>query len=66
LVGLEVSNEAGESLGRVASLIGGAAHDVLVVRDERGQERLLPFVAAVVRDVNRAGGRIRVVWQVDW
>lgn len=66
LVGLEVSNEAGESLGRVASLIGGAAHDVLVVRDEHGHERLLPFVDAVVRDVNRTGGSIRVAWQADW
>ena len=66
LVGLEVSNEAGESLGRVASLIGGAAHDVLVVRDEHGHERLLPFVDAVVRDVNRADGSIRVAWQADW
>jgi len=66
LVGLEVSNEAGESLGRVASLISTGAHDVLVVRDEAGHERLLPFVEAVVRDVDRAGGIIRVAWQVDW
>lgn len=66
LVGLEVSNEAGELLGRVASLICGGAHDVLVVRDEGGHERLLPFVDAVVRDVNRTGGCIRVAWQADW
>lgn len=66
LVGLEVSSEAGESLGYVVRLISAGAHDVLVVADELGHERLLPFVEAVVREVNRGGGMIRVAWQADW
>jgi 16S rRNA processing protein RimM len=66
LVGLEVVNEDGECLGRVAELISTGAHEVLVVRDEQGCERLLPFVQHVVRHVDRAGSTIRVAWQLDW
>ncbi|MDD5249999.1 MAG: ribosome maturation factor RimM [Rhodocyclaceae bacterium] len=67
LVGLRVVNEAGEALGTVASLIETGANQVLVVKDEAGQrERLLPFVADIVKDVAVAEGCIRVAWQQDW
>lgn len=67
LVGLDVVNEAGESLGKVASLIEAGAHQVLVVQDEGGQrEHLLPFVAGVVKEVAVAAGCIRVAWGKDW
>lgn len=66
LVGLEVINQAGEVLGRVAELMRSGAHEVLDVRDASGQRRLLPFVAAVVREVDLDGGRIRVEWERDW
>ncbi|MGE5468839.1 MAG: ribosome maturation factor RimM [Ignavibacteria bacterium] len=67
LVGLEVVNEAGESLGKVASLIEAGANQVLTVKDEAAdKEHLLPFVAEVVKDVDLAGGRICVAWGKDW
>jgi 16S rRNA processing protein RimM len=66
LVGLAVSNEDGQHLGQVATLISAGAHEVLVIHDESGQERLLPFVEAVVKEVDRASGVIRVAWQADW
>ncbi|MGB0129404.1 MAG: ribosome maturation factor RimM [Rhodocyclaceae bacterium] len=66
LVGLAVSNEENRLLGCVTGLISAGAHDVLVVQDEAGQERLLPFVEAVVKRVDRATGMIRVAWQADW
>lgn len=66
LIGLAVVNEAGAALGRVASLIDTGAHQVLALRDEAGLERLLPFVEAVVKQVDRAAGVIRVDWQADW
>lgn len=67
LVGLEVMNEAGETLGKVTSLIEAGAHQVLVVQDEGGtREHLLPFVADVVKEVAVAAGRIRVAWGKDW
>lgn len=65
LVGLEVQNSKGESLGRVSSMISAAANDVLVVQDG-DTERLLPFVGSVVEQVDVASGVIRVVWERDW
>lgn len=65
LVGLAVENESGEALGTVDSLLETGANQVLVVRDGE-VERLLPFVAAVVKDVAVAEGRIRVAWGKDW
>lgn len=64
LIGLSVVNLAGDSLGRVAGLLETGAHDVL--RVENGRERLIPFVGAVVREVDLAAGRIRVDWAADW
>ncbi|MDR1935484.1 MAG: ribosome maturation factor RimM [Candidatus Accumulibacter sp.] len=66
LVGLEVVNGQGQPLGRVAGLIATGANDVLQVVDEAGRERLLPFVNAVVRDVDLPGRRILADWQADW
>jgi 16S rRNA processing protein RimM len=71
LVGLEVVNTREQALGRVAGLIGTGANDVLrvVAEDEEegeGRERLLPFVDAVIREVDVPGRRIRVDWEVDW
>ncbi|MFA7269054.1 MAG: ribosome maturation factor RimM [Sterolibacterium sp.] len=69
LVGLEVVNIQGERLGKVTRLLSGSAHEVLCVGDGEGgemQERLLPFVAQVVKSVDTANGTIRVEWGVDW
>lgn len=66
LIGLEVVNTAGESLGRVESLIETGANDVLSVAAGDGTKRLLPFVAAVVLAVEKEIGRIRVEWGSDW
>lgn len=69
LIGLAVFNARGEGLGRVVDLIETGAHAVLVVREGEGEElreRLLPFVAAVVSEVDRQSGVIRVAWERDW
>jgi 16S rRNA processing protein RimM len=66
LVGLDVVNQSDERLGRVAELVRTGAHEVLDVRDEGGSQRLLPFVAAVIKEVDLAGRRIRVDWERDW
>jgi len=69
LIGLDVVNEKGERLGRVAELIETGANDVLVVHEGEGKamrERLLPFVAQVVSEVDVPNRRIRVAWEADW
>ena len=54
LVGLEVVEEGGRALGRVARVDPGVANDVLVLEDGT----LLPFVEACVGDVDVAAGTI--------
>jgi 16S rRNA processing protein RimM len=65
LVGLEVVNAEGLSLGRVTGVFSTGPHDVLRVGEGR-EERLLPFVATVVRAVDLAARRIDVEWGADW
>lgn len=65
LIGLRVENGDGFALGVVEELIETGANQVLVVRKD-GEERLLPFIGAVVKDVDLAAGRILVDWAADW
>jgi 16S rRNA processing protein RimM len=65
LVGLDVVNAGGESLGKVQELFSTGANDVMRVGEGKG-ERLLPFVGTVVRNVDLAARRIEVEWGLDW
>ena len=64
LIGLEVVNIQGEVLGKVTELLETGANDVLVVEGER--ERLLPFIAQVILQVDLEAGRINVDWGADY
>jgi len=66
LVGLEVVNTQGTTLGRVLGLIETPANDVMRVGVAGEREQLLPFVAAVVLDVDIQAGCVRVDWEKDW
>jgi 16S rRNA processing protein RimM len=66
LIGLEVINTQGVVLGRVLGLIETPANDVLRVGVADEREQLLPFVGAVVLDVDLPAGRMRVDWEQDW
>ncbi len=65
LIGLDVVNLAGETLGRVEGLLETGANDVLQVRDGE-TERLLPFVDGVVKEVDLEAGRLVVDWGLDY
>jgi 16S rRNA processing protein RimM len=56
LVGLEVEEEGGRILGRVAAVQPGVANDVL----ELDSGTALPLVDACVREIDLEGGRILV------
>ena len=56
LVGLEVVEEGGRTLGRVATVEPGVANDALAL----DSGRLLPLVEACVRDIDLEAGRIIV------
>lgn len=64
LIGLKVVNAAGQELGSITGLLETGANDVLVVQGER--ERLIPFVAQVVLEVDLAAGLVRVDWGLDY
>lgn len=64
LIGLEVVNREGVRLGQVAEVFATGANDVLVVRGER--ERLIPFVEAVVVDVDLEGALLTLDWGADY
>ena len=64
LIGLAVVNESAQALGRISGILQTGANDVLVVTGER--ERLIPFIAEVIRDVDLAAGVMRVEWGADY
>lgn len=60
LVGLAVVTPAGERLGEVARIEHAPASDLLVLRRPEGRTALIPFVKAIVPEVDLAGGRVVV------
>lgn len=74
LIGMAVVNRQGDMLGQVTDLIETGAHSVLrVLRPDVAAaaspaeaERLIPFVAAYVDDVDLARRRITVDWGLDY
>lgn len=64
LVGAEVVNRSGASLGRVGRVFDNGAHDVIEVEGER--QRLLPWVEGVIERVDTGARRIEVDWEADW
>ncbi|MFN3860481.1 MAG: ribosome maturation factor RimM [Roseateles sp.] len=73
LIGLDVVNRESQVLGRVIGLIDTGPHAVLRILPpglqepaKPDQERLIPFVAAFVDDVDLAAKQIKVDWGVDY
>ena len=68
LIGLTVVNVSGVVLGTVSRVFETGANDVLVVEElvKGGRERLLPYIAPVILQVDAAGGTITVDWGVDY
>jgi 16S rRNA processing protein RimM len=66
LIGLQVFNKDEVLLGKVDSLLETGANDVLVVKDEHGKKRMIPFVGAIVLEVDIKAGRIVADWGLDY
>jgi 16S rRNA processing protein RimM len=60
LVGLTAYDQQGTRLGEVAGLVRGGAQDLLTVRTPDGREALVPFVKALVPEVDLGAGRVVV------
>lgn len=69
LIGLEVVNRAGLSLGRIRELLSTGPQSVLVItylRDGKEVERLIPFVDAFVDGVDLPNRVVRVDWLLEY
>jgi 16S rRNA processing protein RimM len=73
LIGLTVVNREGVELGVVRDLMATGPTSVLVLEyletvegEQRAAERLIPFVATYIDDVDRAARRITADWQPDY
>ena len=69
LIGLDVVNREGLTLGQVRELLSTGPQTVLVVTQEEGGkpvERMIPFVSAYIDQVDLRGRRITVDWQPDY
>jgi 16S rRNA processing protein RimM len=62
LIGCEMSNPAGEALGRVTAIDDHGAHPII----ETDAGLLIPYVDAYLVEVVPDEGRIVVDWQADW
>ncbi|HEY8533873.1 MAG TPA: ribosome maturation factor RimM [Micromonospora sp.] len=58
LIGLAAVDTRGEPLGEVVRVEHAPASDLLVVRRPDGRTALVPFVSAIVPQVDLAGGRV--------
>lgn len=58
LIGLRALSTQGEHMGEVVDLEPGVAQDRLVVRTPRGRRVAVPFVAALVPQVDPEGGTV--------
>ena len=59
LIGLEV-REAGESLGKIADIMENTAHDIFVVRNDAGEEILIPALKEIVIHIDPDEGYMDV------
>ena len=58
LVGLKAVTVGGEEVGEVTALESRPAQDLLVLRLTDGRQARVPFVTAIVPEVDIAGGRV--------
>lgn len=60
LIGLAAYDEHGNHLGEVTALVHGGAQDLLTIRTPDRRDTLVPFVKALVPEVDLAAGRVVV------
>jgi 16S rRNA processing protein RimM len=66
IVGLEVVDEQEQILGRVTDVLQTGSNDVYVVKTTDGKELLLAAIDSVVKEIDIAAGRMRVIVPEYW
>ncbi|MEK6752812.1 MAG: ribosome maturation factor RimM [Chloroflexota bacterium] len=60
MIGLDVVDDNGNALGKLAEILETGANDVYIVRDEAGKEILLPAIPSVILNVDMEARIIKV------
>ena len=60
LIGLDVFTESNEYLGKVDDIFSTGSNDVYVVKDELGNQKLLPGIDEVIKQIDLESGKIIV------
>lgn len=66
LIGLSVKNQQSNELGYVDQLFATGSNDVLVVKDNEGKERYIPFIKEVIIDVDFDQKTILIDWDASF
>ena len=65
ILGMQVTDESGQLLGKVTEIIATGANDVYIVEDEMGSEKLIPAIKSVVVEVDRQK-KVIIVRPPEW
>ncbi len=60
LIDLDIVDDSGNALGKLAEILETGANDVYIVRDEAGKEILLPAIPSVILNVDMDARVIKV------
>ncbi len=67
LIGLQVFDTSKNTIGTLVRLMETGANDVMVVRDEKGAEHLIPYVMRqVIKKVNLDNKTMIVDWDIEY
>lgn len=69
LIGLEVKNQQNVDFGKITDVLATGANDVIVVKSDKAhgeRERLIPFTAQAILDVDLDAKKMLVDWDAEF
>jgi 16S rRNA processing protein RimM len=60
ILGLKVTTSDGQHLGEVVQILETGANDVYIVRDQEGQDQLIPAINQVIKRIDLDNGNLEV------
>ena len=66
LIGLQVKNLQEVDFGKVTDVFATGANDVVVAKSDDGTERLIPYIAQAILEVDLGAGTMLVDWDADF
>ena len=66
LIGLNVKNLQDVDFGKISDVFATGANDVIVAKNDEGQERLMPYIEGVIIEVDIIAKTMLVDWDADF